>query len=531
MRDTIEYAKTFGRFPLSLRRFLREPISLAHAEQIARDRIHHRAENFLRLLERSVYPIPHSPYRALLKHAGCELEDVRAMVCTRSLETALHELRAQGVYVTFEEFKGRKPIVRNGLTLQVTPRDFDNPAAGRDFSLTTGGSSGLANTVYQDLDHISALAMNEVLLLDAHGYLDAPAVHWTHMLPGSGIRFILQRVCIGHPNSKWFSPLGWREFQSWFKYDMAMLYMLFWLNANGVSAPVPQIVKPDNAIVVARAMRQLLDEHGQVVLYSNVSQAVRVSLAAVAAGIRLDGAAARLMSEPLTEAKSVRIHESGMRTIGGYGSIETGAIGIGCVHPNEVDDVHLEMDAFALIDYPYSVPNTGVTVPAFNLTSLRASTPKVMLNYQSDDYGTVETRACGCKLETYGDTTHLHHIRSYSKLVGEGVTLIGEEMLKILDEQLPARFGGSPLDYQILEREDDTGFTRLVLLIHPRLTMEESAVIPFLLQALRESSPAADAARTVWQRAETIQLERRAPVITSRGKVLPLHIQRTRGNT
>jgi hypothetical protein len=30
----------------------------------------------------------------------------------------------------------------------------------------------------------------------------------------------------------------------------------------------------------------------------------------------------------------------------------------------------------------------------------------------------------------------------------------------------------------------------------------------------------------VWQRAETLRIERREPVVTARGKLLPLHIER-----
>jgi hypothetical protein len=113
----------------------------------------------------------------LLKLAGCELSDLRALVKDKGLEGALLELRAAGVYATYEEFKERKPIVRNGFTLPVTPRDFDNPVARHDFSLMTGGSTGLANQVYQDLDHIAALATIDMVVLAEHELLGAPTVH------------------------------------------------------------------------------------------------------------------------------------------------------------------------------------------------------------------------------------------------------------------------------------------------------------------------------------------------------------------
>jgi hypothetical protein len=66
-----------------------------------------------------------------------------------------------------------------------------------------------------------------------------------------------------------------------------------------------------------------------------------------------------------------------------------------------------------------------------------------------------------------------------------------------------------------------------VLVISPRIEIQDNAeVIQVILDALSQSSPMADAARTVWQQAQTLQVERREPVATARGKLLPLHIQR-----
>jgi len=92
------------------------------------------------------------------------------------------------------------------------------------------------------------------------------------------------------------------------------------------------------------------------------------------------------------------------------------------------------------------VPGSDITVDAFHFTTLLPTARKLLLNVESDDYGVVETRSCGGPLESYGYTEHLRQIRSFRKLTGEGVTLVGSEMLRILEEVLPARFGGSPLD-------------------------------------------------------------------------------------
>ena len=202
-------------------------------------------------------------------------------------------------------------------------------------------------------------------------------------------------------------------------------------------------------------------------------------------------------------------------------------MGKGCAQAADPSDVHLLHDGFALFTHPHLVQGANVTVPAFHLTAFLDAMPKMMLNLQYDDYGIIEERHCGCEFDACGYTTHLREIRSYSKLVGEGVTLIGDEMIKILEQVLPARFGGSPLDYQLAEQEDPQGFTRLYLIIHPRLEIaDEPAVVQVVLNAMRDSSPMADAARTVWQQTQTIQIKRQEPAWTERGKFMPLHIQR-----
>src|SRR5687768_12785846 len=97
--------RMYARFASGLPGFLRRQLSLPEAEAIVRRRLEAREANFLRLVERGIYGYPRSPYLPLLKHAGCELGDVRTMVRDKGLEGTLRALRAAGVYVSFEEFK------------------------------------------------------------------------------------------------------------------------------------------------------------------------------------------------------------------------------------------------------------------------------------------------------------------------------------------------------------------------------------------------------------------------------------------
>jgi hypothetical protein len=98
-------------------------------------------------------------------------------------------------------------------------------------------------------------------------------------------------------------------------------------------------------------------------------------------------------------------------------------------------------------------------------------------------------------------------------------------MIHVLEEVLPARFGGSPLDYQLLEEEDEQGFTRLCLLVSAKVDIaDEANVIEAVLDALGQSSVAADAARAIWSQARTLQVQRKEPIWTERGKLMPLHL-------
>jgi len=529
---TLGYAASFAQFPFALRRFLAAPLTVEAARAAFAARLERRPERFLDLVERGVLAQARSPYRALLELAGWDAAAVRAAVASGGVEGALGELQAAGVCVAFEELKGRRPIERHGRRLEVAPRDFDNPVARRDLELTTSGSTGLANVVYQDLDHVAELAESELVALDLYGVAAAPTVHWTHILPGSGIRYVLERARHGQRRQRWFTPLGWRGSRYWLKYGAATRYMLGWMRRWGVDVAPPPHVPPDRALVVARAVRDELDREGRCLLRSTVSLAVRVAVAARAAGFDLAGAVMRLASEPLNAVQRERIEEAGATVLAGYGSIETGAMALGCRRPAHPDEVHLLRDGFALVARPHALAGRDVTVPAFHLTDLRASAPKLLLNYRIDDCGEVTESNCGCELETLGLTTRLHSIRSYGKLVGEGVTLVGTDLLPLLEEELPRNFGGTSLDYQLQERADADGLPRLVLVVAPRVAtaVAEGEIGAFVVERLRAASPMGDAAGTVWRDAGTLCVERGEPVAGARGKLLPLWSERRAGD-
>jgi hypothetical protein len=99
--------KMYARFAWGLRGFLRHTITLEEARAIVQERLAERQDNFLRLVEKSIFGYPRSPYLPLLRLAQVELGDIQDMVQHKGLEDTLRALREAGVYVTFRELKGR----------------------------------------------------------------------------------------------------------------------------------------------------------------------------------------------------------------------------------------------------------------------------------------------------------------------------------------------------------------------------------------------------------------------------------------
>jgi hypothetical protein len=166
---------------------------------------------------------------------------------------------------------------------------------------------------------------------------------------------------------------------------------------------------------------------------------------------------------------------------------------------------------------------SGIPVQALFYTSLLTSSPKLMLNVESGDYGVMEERDCGCQWQSIGFTTHLHSVHSYEKLSSEGVMFMGSMLFEILERTLPARFGGNPTDYQLVE-EEEGGLPRVRLLISPRVGPVNE---PAAVEAFFEGIGFSDWSRRMsdeWRRAGTLRIERREPYATAAAKILPLHV-------
>lgn len=531
----------YSRFAFGLRDFYRNQTSLQQARDLVRRCIHERDNNFLRVVRTAVYGFPRSPYRWLLNAAGCEYGDIEKLIAEGGVDHALSTLRKVGVYVSFQEFKGREPIRRGSATLEVCSDDFFNPFLANAYYSSSGGNTGAGSRIPHDLEHLRLQAAQQAITQDAHGVLGLPTAIWCGVLPdGSGVNYMLRSGHIGHIPTRWFSESSlWRFGPSTFKFRIATLLPVIGARLTGMRMPFPETLKLGDALILARWAAETIRTHGRCLINSSVSRAVRVCVAANEEGIDLKGTTFRISGEPVSLAKAERITSTGARFYSSFAQSEAGRIGEGCASPSDPSDVHLLSGFVAAISHPRSVPgmvpNAAANarepglVDSLHLTTLLPQAPIIMLNTELDDCGSIEQRSCGCPLEELGMDVHLQGIYSIEKLTSEGVTLAGNDLVRILEEVLPGKFGGTPQDYQFLESEDDQGLTRLSLLISPGVhILNEKRVKEVILNHISKTGPGGISASGILQQAGTLEIQRREPLWTDRGKLLTLHKVRSR---
>jgi len=530
MPSVVNESIAFARLLRDLPAFLREKTSLDAARARIRERIDRREEHFLQLVREGIYGYPSSPYLPLLREAGCEYGDLCERVRSRGIEQTLDELHAAGVYVCFDEFKGREPLSRQGRPRGPDPHAFDNPAAGGVRLSRTSGSTGTPTSSPADLNWMAEHAGAVLLAWNALGVLDAPKLIWRGIYPdGSGTNSVLRMHRFGATHDVWYSQLPtWDLRPASAKFTLATWALVLWCRLNGHRLPLPRYLPSDQPDRIAGWARAALDRHGSCAVQAVISRAVRVALAAGRMGHSLEGATFIVGGEAITPAKARAVTDTGARCVPTYALAECGRIGMICTRPASCNDVHLMHDFYALRQNPQTVPGTDRTVPAFTLTTLHPGAPRVMLNIEIDDYGTVEQRDCGCPFAELGYHTHIRDIYSYRKLTTEGVTLAGTEILTVLEQALPARFGGGPLDYQLVETEDEEGLPRLDLRVSPRVSLRDGGeeVSRFFLREVGRSSSAADQARSIWRHTHAVRVRREEPVLTDSGKHHPIRDER-----
>lgn len=517
-----------ARFLWRLPFFLRHPLSLEEARAILRQRLEQREADFLTLARRAIYEHPGSPYRQLLSLAGCEYGDLERLVSKDGVEGTLRVLYRHGVYLTVDEFKGRRPVVRGSATIAVDPARLRNPSSAFHVPARSSGSRSVGTPVLLDLAFVRDCAVDTFLALDARGGSDWLKADWE--VPGGGALFrLLKFASFGAPPVRWFSQLDPAAPGLHPRYRWSVRVMGWGSLLGGVPLPHPLYVPLDDPLPIAHWMGEVLQAGRTPHLFTFASSAVRLCQAAFDAGIDLRRAQFTLAGEPTTPARLAAVRRTGAQGAPRYGSIECGPIAYACLAPEAADDMHLLHDLHALIQPDSDAEGAGLPRRAFLVSSLRPTVPFIMLNVSMGDMGVMLGRACGCHMERLGWTTHLHAIRSYEKLTAAGMTFMDTDIIRVLEEVLPARFGGAPTDYQLVEEESQDGQPRLRLIVHPALgPLNATEVANALLTAIGAGSGVERVMSLVWRDADLLRVERRVPYTTASGKILHLHVNRNR---
>ena len=303
----LQDARTYPRFVGGLRRFLRDPMTLDECRSVVRETIAGREQSFLQLLERAVYANPRSPYRALLGHAGAELEDVARLVDSEGLEGALDRLHEAGVHLALDELRGRVPVRRGSLELHFTFADLANPLVTGVFTGRSGGSRSLGRVNLLNFDLFAHQAAYWGAFLFAFGLSSRPfAVWYPPVIPG--INLILCEGKLDRRPERWFLPSPLLHGAGSLKEGLLVATASALGRVTGGALLFPRHLPPARAVEVVKWLAEKRDAGTPGLLAATPSSSVRVCLAAAEHGIDISGSFFRMARErnPAKRRKSRR---------------------------------------------------------------------------------------------------------------------------------------------------------------------------------------------------------------------------------
>jgi hypothetical protein len=516
------------RFVGALPRFLRHPLTLAEAQAILEQRWRNREANLLAIVRR-VLAHDSNPYHQLFSAAGCEYGDVQRLVSDEGVEGALHALYRSGIYLAVDELKGRRPAVRGSARIEVNTTLLRGPASTGHYRVRSSGSTGAATSLDIDLEAIRDGAVDFFLDYYAHDGLGWEMGHCS-VPGGSALNGLLMHAAFGGRIRRWFCPVAPSapELPPRYPWSARALRLGGWVAQ--VPMPVPEYVRTDDPMPIVRWLDECLRGGATPHLRLAPSLAVQICQTSDDVGIDIAGAQFMLGGEPITPARRDVIQRAGVHISPMYSSVETGRMGGGCAAPEVSDELHVYRDAYTFVQPGEEAGDDSLPPKALLVTTLGRRVRVPLINSSVGDQATFVERSCGCPMEQFGWTTHLHSIRSFEKLTSGGMTFLDSHVVKALEEALPARFGGGPTDFQLIEEETTEGKPRVRLLVHPRLgPVDEAVVVEAFLDAISSGPGAERVMGSMWRDAGFVAVERREPEATQFGKILHFRSGAIRG--
>ena len=481
-----------------------------------REQLRLREQRFLRLA-RSVLEQKDHLYRRLFDAAGCSYADLESDVARHGLRAALRRLLSSGVYITHDEFRGRTELVRSGRHIPCDPGAFDNPHGRGSNPQATSGSTGRR--------FITSVSNRYLLYREEHETLESRIMDLPNrariivgaILPSTWpIRRQVTWSRLGVPLDRWFVA-GVADSSSIYRAVTGMLVTQ--VNALGGTARQPEYLPPNDFTPVAECLARYRAANRPAYVRTMVSMATRIASAARDRALDIRGTVFSVSGEPLTPAKRSMIEDAGAGVYPFYGATEFGTFGFACPRMQGEDRVHLFEDGVMLVPQSAGAESQhGLFV-----TSLLPWSPRIVINVGVDDSAVIEPGSCDCEYQRLGFTTHAHSIFSYGKVTSQGTTIDARDLAELIETILPARFGGSPGDFQLVEIDaaDQGG---IVLRVRPKLASADLREIrDFFLDQLGKI-PGGSLSQRLWKFSGGLRVVIEEPEATSTGKIHPLRL-------
>ena len=299
-----------------------------------------------RHLSEPVEPVPPAP-----PARGCKRGDLAHLVERERVEGALGCLRDAGVYLTFDEFKGRRDVERGSQRFRFRESDFDAPYQSPGLMARSGYTRGACTRVrpacrFSEIwrtprarARCSRSRPRRALGLARLGSHHPPSLREARAV-SAGV--------VSSPRAALARPAASAAYVS-------ALSRMTPCPRAAPSVPWPSIGRrrwPGGSIARAR-------ESLPVCLTTYASSAVRIARSARECGLDLTAVSFVTLGEPFTDAKRATVEAVGARALVRYAFTEAGIIGFACGTPRASDDLHFYRNAYALTQRTRTVRTGG----------------------------------------------------------------------------------------------------------------------------------------------------------------------------
>jgi len=183
------------------------------------------------------------------------------------VESALGALHRAGVYLTLEEFKGRRLVRRGSSTVEVDPRRLWNSRSAPVVYAQSSGSRGSGTPVPVTIAGVRDTGIDKCVALDARGGLA-----WAHAVwgvpGGAAIVHVLRLATFGTVPARWFSQLdpAAAGLAGPYRWVPRLLRWAGWL--TGLRLPAPSHVPVDRPEPILQWMTEILRAGGTPYLHT-----------------------------------------------------------------------------------------------------------------------------------------------------------------------------------------------------------------------------------------------------------------------